>query len=197
VVRLAVDAVAPLRPVVGVLRQVEAEHPQVRIELQTVGLGEALEALRDDEADLALGHCRDDDPKPSFAQLRRHRRVDIVAVVHREHPIAQAGSPTPLGLLTTHPQIVLRDSAADHRTLNVLPGGRHWSVTDVHAKKELILAGMGWGGLPQHVVAQALSSGELVALHVRQFETQSLLLHLARRRHTPHGPVAQRLWDAL
>ena len=27
-------------------------------------------------------------------------------------------------------------------------------MTEIGAKKELILAGMGWGGLPEHVVAR-------------------------------------------
>jgi DNA-binding transcriptional LysR family regulator len=57
-----------------------------------------------------------------------------------------------------------------------------WSVTDVLAKKEVIRAGMGWGGLPEHVVADALASGELVALHVPEFEADAMELFALRRR---------------
>lgn len=197
VVRLALDSVVPLTPVANVLRSLESEAAHVRIELQTLAFGEAIEALHGDRTDLAIGHRHDDSPGLGFAQLRRHSKVGVVAVVHHAHPLAQHdGTPT-ASMLRVYPQIILRDGSTAPRPLNVLAGGRHWSVTDVHAKKQLIIDGMGWGGLPEHVVADELSSGTLVTLQVREFETRSLQLHLGRRRHGSHGPVAQRLWEIL
>src|SRR5262249_56187766 len=80
---------------------------------------------------------------------------------------------------------------------NVLEGGGRWSVTDVAAKRDVILAGMGWGGLPEHVVADLLASGVLVRLDVPEFEVHAMELFAMRRRDRPHGIVAQALWDAL
>jgi DNA-binding transcriptional LysR family regulator len=65
------------------------------------------------------------------------------------------------------------------------------------AKKEVILAGMGWGGLPEHVVAGALAGGELVALQVPEFEADVMELFALRRRDRPHGVVARVLWEEL
>ncbi len=196
-VRLAVDAIVPLRPVTQVLRRIEAEAPHIRFELQTVALGEAIKALQDDRADLALGHHQSGDLGPTLTQLHRHSEVEIVAVVQRDHPLAQQPFPTPAALLRVYPQIILRDRSTTSRTLNVLRGGRHWSVTDVHAKKHLIVDGMGWGGLPRHVVADEIASGQLVSLHVHEFDTPALQLYLGRRPHAAHGPVAHKLWEAL
>jgi DNA-binding transcriptional LysR family regulator len=70
-------------------------------------------------------------------------------------------------------------------------------VTDVAAKKEVILAGMGWGGLPQHVVADAIASGELIALEVPEFQTDAMELFAMRRRDRAHGVVANALWEEL
>src|SRR5437764_465139 len=90
------------------------------------------------------------------------RRVPIVAVVRADHPIATRRPPIPPSLLRAHPQIVLRDSARGAApSLNVLEGGLRWTVTDVTAKKDMILAGMGWGGLPEHVVADELANRTL------------------------------------
>ena len=72
-----------------------------------------------------------------------------------------------------------------------------WSVTDVTAKRDGILAGMGWGGLPEHVVADALASRILVHLEVPEFEVRTMELFAMRRRDRPHGVVAQALWEAL
>jgi DNA-binding transcriptional LysR family regulator len=76
-------------------------------------------------------------------------------------------------------------------------GVLRWSVTDVAAKKEVILAGMGWGGLPEHVVADALASGELVTLDVPEFEVGAMELFAIRRRDRAHGVVASALWEEL
>jgi DNA-binding transcriptional LysR family regulator len=72
-----------------------------------------------------------------------------------------------------------------------------WTVTDIAAKKDLILAGMGWGGLPEHVVAGELESGELVALDVPEFEADTMTLFVLRRRDRVHGIVSQALWQGL
>src|SRR5947208_16919622 len=72
-----------------------------------------------------------------------------------------------------------------------------WRVTDVAAKKEVILAGMGWGGLPEHVVADELASGTLVALEVPEFEAGVMELYAMRRRDRAHGVVASVLWEEL
>ncbi len=125
-------------------------------------------------------------------------RVRIVAVARTDHPVATRRPPIPPTLLRAHPQIVLRDSAqgSSRPALNVLEGGLRWTVTDIGAKKELILAGMGWGGLPEHVVARELADGTLKALVVPEF-AEAMDLFAIRRRDRAHGVVATSLWEAL
>jgi DNA-binding transcriptional LysR family regulator len=122
-----------------------------------------------------------------------------VPVARGDHPLAAARGPVPRALLRAHAQIVLRDSAqgTDAPSLNVLEGGVRWHVTEVAAKKEVILAGMGWGGLPEHVVADELASGALVALEVPEFEVGVMELYAMRRRDRAHGVVASELWQEL
>src|SRR5207237_8707837 len=82
------------------------------------------------------------------------RTLRILPVAHRDHPLATCKKPIPQALLRANPQIVLRDSAHDPAapSLNVLEGGVRWSVTDVTAKRDVILAGMGVGRLPGQCV---------------------------------------------
>jgi hypothetical protein len=70
-------------------------------------------------------------------------------------------------------------------------------VDDIAAKREVIFAGMGWGGLPEHVVADALSSGELVVLDVPEFEVGTMELFAMRRRDRAFGLVAATLWEEI
>ncbi|HTO08928.1 MAG TPA: LysR family transcriptional regulator [Myxococcota bacterium] len=197
VVRLALEAVTPLAPVMRALRAVGRRHPAVRFELTTERLAGAIEALRADRADLAIA------TKLGAGATRlesgRFARVRVIPVAHREHALARQRKPIPAEALRAHAQIVLRDSSAepDSPSVYVLEGGLHWSVTDVAAKKEVILAGMGWGGLPDHVAADAIAAGELVALRIPEFDASPMELFALRRRDRAHGVVAQALWRAI
>lgn len=195
VVRLVLEAVTPLPPLLEILRDVQAAYPGVRYELRTERLTGALEALRDDGADLAITSVHGLDGRIMVA--RAFRSVRIIPVVRHDHALARAGTPVPGEVLRRHPQVVLRDSARGElsQTMNVLEGGLRWTVTDVTAKLEIIDAGMGWGGLPEHVVAPRLRDGSLVALAIREFDVEAIELCVIRRRDRPHGPVAQALWS--
>jgi DNA-binding transcriptional LysR family regulator len=196
-VRLAIEPITPLLPVAGVLRALQQRYPAVRFELDTEKLGGAGDALRADRADIAIATT----PGLSTKRLeaRRHGAVRIVAVARAGHPVATAPAAERASALRMHPQIVLRDAAADPMapSINVLEDGLVWRVTEVAAKRDLILAGMGWGGLPEHVVAAELERGTMVELEIPEFVTTSMELLLLRRRDRPHGIVAQALWDAL
>lgn len=195
--RIAIEAVTPLAPIMDLLRTMRDRHPTVRIELSTERLAGSIDALRSERADLAVA------TKIGTAGIRleaaRYQRVRIVPVASRDHPLAACGVPIPPSMLRAHAQIVLNDSALsdDSPSLNVLEGGLKWSVTDIAAKKEIIAAGMGWGGLPEHVVADELESGELVELQVPEFESEVMELFVLRRRDRAHGVVAQAIWEAL
>ena len=197
IVRLAVEAVTPLGPITSILRAAQQRYPSVRIELSTERLAGAADALREGRADLVVATRVGMDA--SRVDATPFRTVRIVPVARRDHPLATAPAPVPGALLRAHAQIVLRDSAQGERSpsLNVLEGGRRWTVTDVAAKKEIILAGLGWGGLPEHAVAEELAAGELVRLRVPEFDTEAMELFTMRRRDRAHGIVAQALWDDL
>jgi DNA-binding transcriptional LysR family regulator len=197
IVRLALEAVTPLAPVMRALQAVGRRHPSVRFELATERLAGAVDALRSDRADVAIA------TKLGAGSTRlesaRLLEVRVVPVAHPDHPLARHRKPIPAELLRAHAQIVLRDSSdePDSPSLNVLEGGLHWTVTDVAAKKEVILAGMGWGGLPDHVVADSIAAGKLVALRVPEFDARPMELFALRRRDRAHGVVAQALWKAI
>jgi len=195
IVRLAVEAVTPLDPIVKILRAAKARFPSVRVELHTERLAGAAEALHERRADVVVATMLGIDPAKVDAMP--FARVRIVAVARTDHPIATRRPPIPPALLRAHPQIVLRDSAqASSLALNVLEGGLRWTVTDISAKKELILAGMGWGGLPEHLVAREVAEGKLKALLVPEF-AEAMDLFAIRRRDRAHAVVASALWEAL
>lgn len=197
VVRLTVDAVAPLAPIMAVLAELQHEFPAVRMELNIERMSGAVDALREGATNLAIASTLHLDT--TLLEARPFCRVRIIPVVRADHALALAGRPSPAEQLRRHAQVVLRDSSrsVESPSLNVLSGGLRWTVTDVAAKREIIAAGMGWGGLPEHVVAEDLSAGRLVELDVREFDVATLEFDLLRRRDRVGGVVTRALWSRL
>lgn len=198
-VRLVIEAITPLPPVLVAVARVRESFPVVRFELHTERLAGTMEALTDGRADMVIANASAVDAHG--LERAPFTRVRIVPVVRCDHPLARAGSPAPLTALREHPQVVLSDSARDERArsqaINLVDGGLRWTVTDVTAKLQIIEAGLGWGGLPEHLVRDAVRKGTLVALSVRQFETETIDLVTVRRADRALGPVARALWEKL
>lgn len=196
-VRLMLDAITPLPPVLEVLARVRRQFPAVRIELDVGRWTGTAHRMLEGEADLAIA-CG---PLPDSTRLvaRSFLDVRIVAVAHRDHPLVAVPGPVPPELLRAHPQVILADPTGPDSTtsLNVLPEGLAWRVTDLSAKRQIIDAGLGWGGLPHHLVDADLASGRLRALEVEAFETHTMALHLLRRRSRARKVVATTLWQEL
>jgi DNA-binding transcriptional LysR family regulator len=94
-------------------------------------------------------------------------------------------------------QCVIRDTARHSvpRSYFLIEGARQWTVSDQLMKKELILRRMGWGHMPDFLIAQELRDGRLVPLTGRHFAGGRAEIVAARQRARPHGPIAQRLWS--
>jgi DNA-binding transcriptional LysR family regulator len=79
----------------------------------------------------------------------------------------------------------------------LIEGARSWTVADQLMKKELILQGMGWGHMPRYMIEQNLRDKSLLPISGRHFRGGEVDLVAARRRDTPHGPIANRLWQYI
>lgn len=196
-IRLVADAITPLPRVLRAVRQTERRFPRVQFEFTTEILGGAVEAIEEGRADVGIAVSAE----AAHVQFEAAKfdEIAIAAFVHHRHPLAEIRGTVPEKLLLSHPQVVLSDTAQRRYgpNINVRAGGVRWGVGDLHAKKEIILAGMGWGGLPLHLVQRELERKVLVKIKVAHFQTHTVVLQLLRRRDQVHGPVSQTLWAAL
>lgn len=196
-VEIAVNATYPLEALLGMLREIEPAFPVTQFTLSTEMLGGAMERLCKGEVDIAL--TTDIDYQPETMELLPYDQVRIIPVAHKDYPPAQGGRFNTADDMRAFVQVLVADSSAGPRrqSLDVLPDVRHWIVTDVAAKKDIIMGKLGWGGLPEHVVANELASGELVRIHVEGFEIRTSQLYIIRRLDRPVGKVADALWQTL
>jgi hypothetical protein len=55
--------------------------------------------------------------------------------------------------------VELLEYPTDKSTIHVVPYGESWSPHDFTTKKELTLAELGWGRMPEHLIAPELTAG--------------------------------------
>jgi DNA-binding transcriptional LysR family regulator len=96
-------------------------------------------------------------------------------------------------------QCIIHDSARNPppRSYFVLEGARTCTVSDQMMKKEVTLQGLGWGHMPDYLIANELADGRLISFSNRHFPSGIARLVAARKVGKPQDPIASKLWLAL
>jgi DNA-binding transcriptional LysR family regulator len=194
-IRIAIEASCPLPLVLKILGECEAKFPGTRFNLRGDTLWGALERLKLGEADLAISPWFEEDLAFESFPLTNATLITVAAPQFRA---ALGEKQLELNDLKDSVQVVVRDSSHTPRpqSFGYLAEGRHWYVTDHLTKKEILLAGMGWGRLHEHLIAEELRSGRLVPMSINNYATTlKINICVARMMDKPNGPVAATLWE--
>lgn len=196
---LVVDTLYPLPLAAAALGELRAALPSVRLRLATAPLGGTLQALRDGRCDLAIMAGEDfRDPRIETEALQP---VPIVAVAAAKHPLARRRKALTGADLADHLQIVLEDPSdlSEGRDFGVL-SPQTLRVGTQDAKRALILAGVGWGRLPQWAVERELAEAHLLPLPATALGPQGVAqmqTYLAWRTDRALGVAATALRGVL
>lgn len=195
--RLAITATLPLDHLLPVLATIGRDFPATHLRLATEMMGGPIARLMQGKADLAIATL--DGVPVDEVETCRLTEVTIRPVACREMAVDLGSGVLSISRMQRIPQIVVAgtNGTDDSQSRDLLPGGRKWTVSDFHAKRQVILAGQGWGGLPEHLIRDDLASGNLVALTVEGFPPRRSEVFTIRRRDQAPGPVAAALWACL
>ena len=190
---VVIGDVSPLPETLGLLRRFFDGCPGTKLHLHFEAISGPVERLLDGEADLVLHHIDKADPRLEFVDLFAVKLVPVVAPNFLRFPISRSITPEQM---RDYVQCVIRDTARHSlpRDYYLVEGARSWTVSDQLMKKELILQGMGWGHMPRYLIEPNLREGSLLPITGEHFRGGQVELVAARRRDTPHGPIADRLW---
>jgi DNA-binding transcriptional LysR family regulator len=124
--------------------------------------------------------------------------VQLVPVAAPRHPLAVSRRRIPLTELRDHVQLVLTDrsSLTEGRDFAVF-ALRTWRLGDLGAKHALLRAGLGWGSMPEAMVAEDIAAGRLVRLILEDLDAEPYPQYLIHRTDTPPGPAARWLAERL
>lgn len=194
---IAVTATYPIESLLHVVRDATIAFPATHIRLSTEIMGGSIERLLSNDADIIIATM--DGVPVNEVEAIRFSDVMIIPVAHRDLEPAENREMKTISEMQSYTQIVVADSGrgALSQSRDLLPGGLRWTVSDFATKKAILLAGMGWGGLPEHLIQEELRSGELVALNVEGYAPRYSQLYKIRKRDRAVGVVAQSIWGEL
>jgi DNA-binding transcriptional LysR family regulator len=196
---LLVDMLAPLAPLAAALREMQGVYPTVQVRVVVESLGGTPERLARGDADLGL--LVEWRPMTMF-ETNRYGETELVAVASPDHPLSRLAPPIAADLLRDHVQLVLasKDAAQGERDAGVHATNR-WYLTDIAAKRVLLLAGVGWGSMPKHLVAEDIAARRLVVLAPARWEGSdrmpSLAAIIAHRKDKSLGPAGRWLFERM
>jgi DNA-binding transcriptional LysR family regulator len=195
---IVVDSMFPMPAVVEALRPFTAQFPTVPPRIYVQSLGAAAELVLD-------GTCMIGFLPLFFSEMPRLRRfplltVELVPVVAPDHPLARIEGLIETDVLHKHVQLVLTDrsTVTAGRDYGVL-SGRTWRLADLGAKQSMLLAGLGWGNMPAHLVADDIANGRLKVIRPREFDAKTAQLTMCGASLADHalGPAGQWMVDYL
>jgi DNA-binding transcriptional LysR family regulator len=193
-VSLVVDSLLPLSRLTSLLRQFNDRFPTVPVRLLIETLGGVERAVREGHAIIGVG-------SQLHMNMTGFRRVDIEAVrlipvAAPGHPLARAGGAAAREA-SDYVQLILSERpAADGRDFGVV-SLNSWRIGDLAAKHALLLAGLGWGGMPEPAVRADLELGRLVRLELRDWRGGEYTLQAIHKVDTPPGPAGRWLIERL
>ncbi|MBJ7437787.1 MAG: LysR family transcriptional regulator [Sphingopyxis sp.] len=194
---LAVDALVATHPIIETLGGLMRQFPDLVVNYRTEAIWGGEQRVRRAEATLAICTLRPVEVQDLHATRLTH--LELVPVVAPSHPLAIEKGPIARDKLAAHVQLILTnpDDASGISYSVVSP--RIWRFVDLARRLEFLLAGLGWGTMPRHSVAEHLRAGDLVALPIDDpsIVPEPIPIYAAFHRDRPLGPAGAWLLDNL
>jgi DNA-binding transcriptional LysR family regulator len=195
---IVLDSMFPMQAVVQALRAFTAKFPTVPPRIHVQSLGAAAELILDGTCMIGL--------LPLFfsevAFLKRFPllTIDLIPVAAPGHPLAAIEGAIDTHVLQEYVQLVLTDRSTltAGRDYGVL-SSRTWRVADLGAKHAMLLAGLGWGNMPSHLVQNDVAQGRLKAIRPMEFNSRVAQLVMCGAYLADHrlGPAARWMVEHL
>jgi DNA-binding transcriptional LysR family regulator len=190
---VVVDVFFPTSVVSAVAKAFAGRFPLTPLRLYVDALGAAYEPVLDGRCSLGILP-----PLPQrFPSLVSERlgELPLIAVAAADHPLAAYGGRIPRDELAKHVQLVLTDRSkltAGHDFAVASPDT--WRMGDLSTKYAFLKDGVGWGGMPLHMIEQDVAAGTLVVLDVDDMPRTGFILTMSafHRPAQPPGPAG--LW---
>lgn len=190
---IAVDGISPLPKLLHLFKSFGERYPNTKLNLGFDILSESERRVLSKEAQIGITHFVSD---KSALEIVPITTVKMIPVMSRE--LMKEKKVKRQSDLTEIEQIVVGDkNGAKGASFGLLDTGKKWRINDSNFKRDIILAGLGWGHLPEHTIARELTEKKLVILDFEDIHPRELDINLIRHKRNQLGVIASKLWDEL
>lgn len=198
---VALDVFFPLQAVVAAAKAFQERFPAIPLRLYTEALGGAYQPVVDGRAAVGVVGSLPVVPRgPHGLASERLAGVAFTMVAASTHPLAAIRGQIARSELARHRQLVLTDRSelSAGREFGVMSDSV-WRLADLSAKHVFLLNGLGWGGMPVHVVQDDIAAGRLVELPIEDVPPGGLILPMLAvyPSAAPPGPAGRWLIERL
>jgi DNA-binding transcriptional LysR family regulator len=184
--KLVVDAAFPRAQLFAIVADLQRACPSTDIQLADAVLSGAEEAITERHADVVVSSR----VPPGFLGDRL-LDVEFIAVARSDHPLLRIDHTLTLDDLTRHVQAVVRDSGSTQpRDEGWLGADHRYTVSSMESSLGLVLAGLAYAWLPEHVLANYLRDGVLRRIPLAGGGSRTVTLHIVMVRPELAGPAA-------
>ena len=191
---VVVDVMFPSERLVELLKSFHTKFPTVPLRLNMEVLGGIERSLRAGAADIGIGSVLH--MEVEGLQRIQLAGIQLIPVAAPDHPLAVAGR-TKLGASREHLQLVLTEQPAASRQDFGVTSVNVWRLGDLATKHALLLAGVGWGGMPEPMVRADLDAGRLAHLQLPDWRGGEYPLQIVHMNDNPPGLAGRWLIEYL
>ena len=195
IISIAINDACPMPLVLELLREFFSHHNKTQLKLHFEGVRGSTEKLVAGEVDFGITPVSANDLSLDSLSLGKYQLIPVCAPnfpgLRLEKPLSEKD-------LRPFTQVIVRDTSTQQPELDfgVIKGLRSsCTVNDNHTKREIILSGLGWGRLPNHMIEEDLKSGRLIDISSEDIKVAPIHIKLARVKKDHYGPVASSLWE--
>jgi len=193
-VSLVVDSMLPGDRLTTLLRGFSARFPTMPVRLLVQTLGGVERAVRNGHARIGVGTELHMD-MTGFCRVAI-KGVQLIPVAAPSHPLAKAGEAAPLPA-RDFVQLVLSEQLGAEGQDHGVVGLNTWRIGDLSVRHKLLLAGLGWSGMPEPIVRADIESGRLVRLNLPDWRGGEYAMQAIHMTATPPGPAGRWLIERL
>jgi DNA-binding transcriptional LysR family regulator len=185
---IVLDTLLPEKRVLDALSSFREHYPTVTLHLYVESLGSVTRLVLDRVASIGVAGplvTVDGIEKVGVGSVR------MIPVAAPSHPLAMADENLP-GAGREHVQLVLTDRSVLTKGRDIaVVGTSTWRLADLSSKHMLLKAGIGWGNMPEPMIAGDLAEGRLVRLEMPDSIGGDYVMDAIYRSDTPPGPAGR------
>ncbi len=190
-VSLVYDGLLPHQPLLNLALDVQQSAPMTGVSMHAAFLTGVQQTFVDLQATVLITLLPEQMAEIQFEPLSP---LTSLLVVHRQHPLARIKGRVTLADMEEHTFLTVHgsDPRLAMSTAPLKPRAM-FSLADFHAKKAALMAGMGYGWMPQHLIRNELKRRQLRLVQWERSSEHVFFPSLGVRRQGRVGPASMEL----